>query len=223
MKILITSAGSRLSKELAASLSGSHEVVLTDRVEVSTPHKFVRSDLGHDESTDDLVKGVEAIVHSGEPDPDADVSAQLDVAMRCTYNLLWAASEQRVPRFIYLSSLAILNKYGEDLAVTESWRPVPTTDARDLSHHLGEYVCREFARERKIDIVCLRLGDLTWDESGAASSSALYPDDASQAVSKALTSDATGWDIIHIQSAVPNARYLIKAARESLGYSPAPR
>ena len=35
--------------------------------------------------------------------------------------------------------------------------------------------------------------------------------------------DATGWDIFHIQSEVPNQRYLIAEARKRLGYSPRPR
>ena len=228
MRILITSAGSRLSQELAARLAAGHDVVLTDRRDVSTAGRFVRSDLGHDASTNELVRGVDAIVHWGATDPDASASDRLDAAMRCTYNLLWAAAEEGVSRFVFLSSLgAVLGQYDDGLAVTERWRAVPTTDVEDLCYHLGEYVCREFAREAKTYVVCLRLGDLAW-EGASASSSALYPTDALQAVEQALTvevpPDSTQsrrrWTLLHIQAAVPNARFLTTAAQEALGYSP---
>ena len=41
---------------------------------------------------------MDAIVHSGEAHSQANTSDKLDVAMRCTYNLLWAATEEGVPR-----------------------------------------------------------------------------------------------------------------------------
>ena len=224
MRVLITSAGSRLGRELAASLNVSHQVRQTDTADVADRGPgahFVRSDLGHDGSTNDLVKGIDAIIHPGGVDPEATVSDQLDYAMRCTYNLLWAAAEERVPRFIYLSSLSILHGYDEDYVVTERWRPVPTTDPPVLCYHLGEYVCREFARERKLDVVCLRLGEMVWEEGASAvSSSAVFPDDAVQAIEGALDSEVSGWDIFHVQSDVPNARFTTAEAQQSLGFKP---
>ena len=181
-----------------------------------------------------LVKGADAIVHSGDTDPKASVSDRLNVAMRCTYNLLWAAVEERVPRIIFLSSLGLLDGYDEDLAVTERWRPIPTTDPALLSFHLGEYVCREFARERRISVTCLRLGTLIWDSDsgGAICSQALYPDDATQAVDRAISAETPSstwtttsrtWIVFHIQSSVPDARYLTSAAQDGLGFSPSQR
>ena len=211
MKILITFASSHLSLELAKSLSSSHAIQLTDRNEVSTDLEFVRSDLDHGASTNELVRGMDAIVHSGEVDPAASASDQLDYQMRCTYNLLWAAAEEGVGRFIYLSSLRLMDGYDPDLAVTERWRPLPTPEVPVLCYHLGEMVCREFARERKINVVILRLGDITPGSTASSSTSpsALFMDDAADAVEKALGAEHSGWlDIYHIQSAVPNARYL---------------
>ena len=96
----------RLSQDLARSVSANDDVVLTDRKQVSSDHDVAHSALGHDQATNELVRGMDVIVHSGEPDPQTTVSGQLDVAMRCTYNLLTAAVEEGVPRLIYLSSLS---------------------------------------------------------------------------------------------------------------------
>ena len=209
-------------------MASNHEVVTTDRKSMAGADGFVGSDLGDDASTNELVRGMGAIVHSGEPDAEASVSEQLDAAMRCTYNLLWAAVEERVPRFVLLSSLRLMARYDEGLAVTERWRPAPSTEPIDLCYHLAEYTCREFAREGKIDVVCLRLGELAFDSSAPLGLSALRTDDASQAVDRAITAalppDSTSsrqsWIPLHIQSAVPNARYLTAAAERAIGYSP---
>jgi nucleoside-diphosphate-sugar epimerase len=230
MNILITSASTRLARHLASELGDEHDVRLTDRNDVPGAQNFTLCDLDHDEATNDLVRGVDVIIHSGEVDSALSVSDQLDDAMRCTYNLLWAASEEKVPRLIYLNSLSVMGRHDETYAVTERWRPAPTTETFDLGYHLGEFVCREFARENKIDVISLRFGNLVWDDA-EVSASALYPDDAVQAVRKSLTADVadgfsgstTNWHVFHIQSAVPNARFLTATAQQDLGYEPTSR
>ncbi len=230
MKILITSGGSDLSRHLADSLATHHDVHVTDRDQIESPHDFERSDLDHSRATNSLIAGVDVIVHSGASDPDASASDQLDYQMRCTYNLLRAAVEEGVPRFVYLSTLRLLDLYDEKMAVTERWKPRPTTNPPLLATHLGEIVCREFAREHGIQVVILRLGELTEDGESQPSTSALYFDDAAQAVTKALDAELSGWlDIFHVQSAVPGARYLVGqpwwsaddvSPPVSLGFSP---
>ena len=233
MKVLITSAASRLPQELANSLGEGHDVRVTDAQQVSSDLDFVRSDLDHSTATNELVRGIDVIIHSGEVDPASSVSEQLDYQTRCTYNLLWAAAEEGVARFVYLSSLSLMHGYDAELAVTERWKPLPTPEPAVLCYHLGEYVCREFAREAKTNVVVLRLGELTDEADPSPSRSALYLDDAVQAVEKALTAKLSGWlDIFHIQSAVPNARYLTGqpwwsaddvSSSFSLGYQPRAR
>ena len=236
LKVLVTNGGTHLSRIVSGALAGEHDVRLTGRspiADVPDGVEVVGSDLGHDESTNDLVRGMDAIIHSGEPDPDASVSDRLDAAMRCTYNLLTAAADEGVPRLVYLSSLSVMRGHAEDHTVSERWRPRPGTDVAALCYHFGEYVCREFGRAATVDVVCLRLGDLVEEDGAADSTSALYESDAVQAVEKAL---ALGdgetepvyqepvirptWSVFHIQSAVPNARYTTSAAGEFLGYTP---
>ena len=233
MKVLITAAGRGLSRQLADSLGSDHEVLLTDREDVSTGHAFVRSDLNHTQPTNDLVRGVDVIVHSGAIDSRDSISDQLDYQMRCTYNLLWAAWREGVPRFVYISSLKLMEGYDPSYAVTESWKPTPTLDLDVLCYHLGEIVCREFAREKKTEVTILRLGEITAVSDTNPSTSALYEDDALEAIRLSLTSDHSGWlDIFHIQSDVPDARFLSgqswRSADDvaqvvSLGYAPRKR
>jgi nucleoside-diphosphate-sugar epimerase len=205
--------------------------VLTDRGELPAGDGYAveTATLSHTGATNDLVRGMDAIVHGADTGLGENESDRLDLAMRCTYNLLWAAAEEGVARVVLLSSLQVLDGYDEDMTVTETWRPVPTTDLDVLSPHLSESVCREFGRERKMGIICLRLGDLVWgDESeGVRSSSALYFDDAAQAVERAMAAlrlaAGPDWKVLHIQSAVPEARYTTNNAMNFFEYSPAER
>ena len=228
MNILITGASTRIAKLLANGLAGSHSVTLSDRVASLDSDSFVQCDLDHDEATNNLVRGMDVVVHPGQVDAGLSVSEQLDGGMRCVYNLIRAAAEEGVPRFVFLSSLSVMGRYDEDLAVTERWLPSPSTETDVLCFHLGEFICREFAREHKIEVVCLRLGDLSDDERGPKSTSALNPGDAVQAVEKALTADISEgyadsrsyWAVFHIQSDVPSRRYLTATAETLLRFNP---
>src|SRR6185295_6275873 len=86
--------------------------------------------------------------------------AAIDYLTRGTYNLLGSATQEKVARVVYLSTLDLMTPYEASYTVSESWRPLPELGARPLSKHLGEYTCREFAREGKLDIVVLRLGQV---------------------------------------------------------------
>ena len=146
-------------------------------VDVPTQLPFVRCDLGHDEETDRLVAGVDVLIHlaasyseyAERTSDNSEISANrlIDYQTRCTYNLLHAASEAGVSRCIYASSLSLFARCDDDWAVNEQWRPRPSTEPPVLAQHLGEFVCREFAREGKIAITCLRLGNLGQPDDNA--------------------------------------------------------
>ena len=231
MNILITGASTRIAGLLASALGESHSVTLTDRVPASDAGNFVQCDLDHDSATNDLVRGMDVVIHSGQVDVGLSVSEQLDGGMRCVYNLVRAAAEEGVPRVVFLSSLSVMGRYDEEYVVTERWLPAPTTETGVLCFHLGEFICREFAREHRIEVVCLRLGELVGDDDASLSTSALYPDDAVQAVEKALTADISEgyadsrsyWTVFHIQSDVPSQRFPTATAEIRLGYRPVTR
>ncbi|MBM3934526.1 MAG: NAD(P)-dependent oxidoreductase [SAR202 cluster bacterium] len=224
MKILLTSAYTTLAQYLADSLAGEHEITMTHIAPVKTKHRFVQAELGHDKDTNELVRGMDAIIHTGKVDPKWSDSEKLDYQTRRLYNLLWAASEEKVAKFIYLGSLRVMFTYPEEYIVTERWKPSMSTDVPVLCHRLGEYTCREFAREHKINAVCLRLGDLVFDPAKVDyPKTALYLDDMLQSVQKSLTAKLPTWALFHIQSQMPDQRFITTEAQQTLGFVPARR
>lgn len=169
MKILITSATSKLSQQLTTDLSADHQIRLTDLVDFETNFDFVQSDLGHESETDELVKNIDTIIHLATlplallENPDDLENLEIDFLTRCTYNLLYAAVAQNISNFVFASTLQLFAKLDQNLTIGPNWRPRPTTDLFPLSRHLGEFVCREFAREGQINVSIIRLGD-TIDE-----------------------------------------------------------
>jgi len=219
LKVLITGAKSRTAGIIADGLAARHQVVLTDLVGGGGA---TACELGHDAATDQLVAGVDAIVHTGYEAQEADVAQLIDYHTRCTYNLLFAASQAGVSRVVHISTLRLFDGYEENLTVTEKWRSLPPADDPQLlACHLGEIVCKEFARDRLIQTVNLRLGFPIVDGGpGAASDSgetaAVDAETVVAAVAAALECDAEQWQDVHVQSAVPNQRFLLHAATNLL-------
>lgn len=223
MNLLITSAACPLAQALANALKDEHQIRLTERVFVETEHEFAQCALGHDAATNLLVRGMDAIVHVAEPLPHEDENAQMDYLTRCTYNLLWAASQEGVPRVVFLSTLEVMARYDANFAVGEGWRPLPTTEARVLSKHLGEFTCREFAREHRINVIVLRLGKVVRaDDVKDQPFDPMWVDesDVAHAVSCALSAPTGRWSIFHIQHDSPRARFPVAHAKRVLGYHP---
>ena len=221
--ILITSGSTKLAQSLAAGLKGTHSIRLTERAPIRTEHEFIESALSHDSQTNVVVRGVEAIVHVAEPLPNETAEQQIDHLTRCTYNLLWAAAEENVPRVVFLSTLDVMTGYDPQLTVSETWRPRPSAEPRVLAKHLGEFTSREFARESKASIVVLRLGKaVRAEEVKGQPFDPLWVDerDVVHAVSRALAARLNKWQVFHIQADSPLARFSVRRAQKSLGYQP---
>ncbi len=229
MNILITAAGSELARTLSTTFAAEHEIRLTELTPIDTAvGTFEQSELGDDPSTYALVRDVDTIIHLAEVSAErlADVSDPdnylIDYQTRRTYNLLMAASETGVKHVIYASTLRLFEQHNENWTVTESWRPRPSTDSFVLSKHLGEFTCREFGREGRLNVTCLRLGNLvTTDTAAGADTDPMWLEmgDAVAAFQGALES-ASPWRIFHVQSEFPGARFSIGKAKGHLQFTP---
>ena len=117
MNILITSAGSELARNLAGALAQAHTLRLTELYPVEDVEgTFVQSELGHDESTNELVRSMDTIIHIAEIPSDLLAEADqpenyaIDYETRCTYNLLMAAVAEGVKHFVYASTLRLFEQ-----------------------------------------------------------------------------------------------------------------
>ena len=228
--MLVTAAETPLAQTLRDGLPAAWQVHLTAPTEISVSGPFTKCALEADESTRDVVRGMDAIVHLALAQADRSPGEQIDGLVRATYNLLTAAAAEGVRRVVHVSSLAALRGYDEAFAVTEDWQPRPGDDATALAEYLAEYTSREFARQRQLEVVALRIGKVVRAESIAGQPfDPLWVDerDVVQAVSLALRMSkltsprgTDGWTVLHILSDSTRARFSVDKARQLLGYQP---
>ena len=234
MNILITGAASELAQALAVRLSENHQIRLTDIVDVKTDFEFVRNDLGHDEGTNALVRGMDSVSHLAELPPDYSNDSldsdnlTIDFLTRRTYNLLWAAVEEKVKKAVYGSTLKLFEKYDDDLTVNENWRPLPSTDPYVLGKHLGEFTCKEFARTAQIQITCLRYGkivrvddvkDKPYDPAWIEITDLVHAFEC--ALGEKIPGLNRGWSVFHIEADAPESDYPpARRARSEIGFDP---
>jgi nucleoside-diphosphate-sugar epimerase len=200
-------------------LSGAHTIRLTDLPD-NASGDVVANELGHESETDDLLAGIDAVINIGFQGQSGSAHHLIDYHTRRMYNLLQAASDAGVPRYINISTLRLYEDHEENLVVTEKWRTDPSAENIDLlCAHLAENVCKEFARDRLIQVVNLRLG---WPFVGDSSAK---PEDTAAvshgmigaAVEEALVSgELSQWQDIHIQSALANQRFITNTAAKLL-------
>lgn len=226
MHVLITSAGSRLGRVAAQAINVSgHSVRLTHHSRFRSDYEVVQSQLGHGKATDRLVKDIDVVVHIPDPGPNPTSAAWIDAGTRRSYNLYTAAVNAGVQRLIYISTLDLFTRYDEDMVVSESWRPLPSTDSEQMGIYLGEFVGEEFAQEKRLAVTFLRLGHLVKARNAKKESYDpmwLEFSDAAQAITAAVdrSGDMSIFQIFHVQSASPKARFRIEAARSALDFNP---
>lgn len=231
MNLLITSAATPLGKALSSSLRERHSLRLTDKDVLDTDLDFVQCQLGHDESTDALVKDIDAIVHLAYSPRDGDGETEwLDANSRRHYNLLLAASEAGVKDVIVLSTLDLFLPYQDHMTVSENWKPQPTTDPAQLSAHLAEFTAREFAHSHALNLVILRLGHVVHSESAKGQPyDPMWLDerDAAQAIDLVLQKRSAldkrhhrNYHVLHLQSVSPRARFSSNRICDTLDFKP---
>lgn len=172
MNVLITGAASRLGRAIAAELGAGHRLRLLDSTPVPPDKKadFIQADLVDPEAVWQAVRGMDAVIHTGEPPlelPTDELECEqylLDYATRGTHVLFSAAIEAGIRRFIYGSTLEIFRAYPDDIYISEMWKPCPTPEMASMSRYLGELTCREFARDYMVSVTVLRLGKLVLEE-----------------------------------------------------------
>src|SRR5579872_2531941 len=161
MRILITGSSGQLGVEIARQLSSQHDIIGIDLVEGGwTRH---RANIVDREVVRSLMKGIDAVIHIASLHAPhlATVSKQafIDVNVTGLLNMLEAAADEGVRRFVYTSTTSLygfaLVPHEQAVWVTEELIPQPR-DIYDITKRAAEELCQHFAREHGLPTICLR-------------------------------------------------------------------
>ena len=161
MRILITGSSGQLGTEIARQLSAQHDIIGIDRVEGVWTHH--RVNIVDREAVRSLMKGIDAVIHIASLHAPhlatESLQAFIDVNLTGTLNLLEAATDEGIRRFVYTSTTSL---YGFALVpdtqavwVTEELMPQPR-DMYDITKRAAEDLCQQFARASGLPTICLR-------------------------------------------------------------------
>ena len=211
MKVLLTGTMGDIGRDLLPSLRLRHEVVGLDRREGAD----LVVDLCDREAVREAVEGFDAIVHFAALIGSAAHSSTaeyVDANVKATGNLLEAAAEHGIARFVYTSTV-----WASGHGPTEPYQPidedVPCAPVcrYGLTKLMGEDLCRYYARLHGVEATVLRIcgyyrpstgclapdGAIDWTVHQPAEIAGrhvsmpnfkLYsPDDMAEAVDRALT------------------------------------
>jgi nucleoside-diphosphate-sugar epimerase len=193
MKLVVTGAHRPLGALLCQGLAQAHE----------TAPAGAEVDLRSPEQVAALLRGAQAVVHALPYDPPLGQGPEaegelLDLVARSTYVLVQGACEAGIRRLVLLSRLSLLEAHPAAYAVGPEWEPRPRAEGGTLAPYVAELVCREISRLGRIEVVCLRLGELDAAEGTSAA-------EALEAVAEALVHERKKreyhWMVRHVASA----------------------
>ncbi len=212
MRILISGSSGQLGAEIARQLSSQHDIVGIDVVEGVWTHH--RVNIVDREAVRSLMKGIDAVIHIASLHAPhlATVSKQafIDVNVTGSLNMLEAATDGGVQRFVYTSTTSLyglaLLPHEQAVWVTEELPPQPR-DMYDITKRVAEELCQHFAREHGLPTICLRTSRFFPEPPSLVALYRLYRGvdvrDAARAHVLAVTNQNILFDVLNISAQSP--------------------
>jgi len=234
--VLLTGAEGRVGQAILSDLSSEYDWRLLDRDPPTrdTDHEFVVADITDEDAVRDAVDGVGAVVHlAGDPRPEAPWDSVLRNNVDGTQTILEAAVDAGVDRFVFASSNHAVGHYETertptvyrktgDLELDGTELPRPG-NPYGVSKATGEILCRYYHDEYGIEVICVRIGNLTEGhppidyERGQAMW--LSPRDCAHLFDCCLSADY-GYETVYGISDNDRKYYSLERAKDILGYEP---
>ena len=208
MRVVGSGADGPLGVLLSRALASDHAVTgIGQQVEAGGDlgeSRYRQADLRVPDAVRESLVEAEVIVHAqphaqppaAEEDPDG--IEWLDLVARGTYVLTTAACDVGIGRIVLISQLKLMEDYAEDLAVRSFWLPLPKADVPGLAPYTAELVCREISRTGRIEVTCLRFGELDAAE-GTSSDDAVK--EVADAIQRKSPDRGHSWTLHHVATA----------------------
>jgi NAD+ dependent glucose-6-phosphate dehydrogenase len=236
--VLLTGAAGRVGSAILDGLDQKYDWRLLDHEPatggIAEDHEYVIADITDGETVREAMDGIDVVIHlAGDPRPEAAWDSVLTNNIGGTHTVFEAAIDAGVEKVVFASSNHVVGHYESDnkpeiyressdflLDGTELPRP---SNRYGVSKAAGETLGRFFHDEYDVDVVCVRIGNLTKDhppidyERGQAMW--LSYRDCAHLFDCCITTDFD-YEIVYGISDNDQKYYSIDCAREVLGYEP---
>lgn len=161
--VLLTGAAGYIGGLITSHLSEQYAWILTDRIQATDTRglRFMPADISDLNALRPLCSGSETVVHlAGMADLKAAWEYLLPPNIIGVYNILQAASEAGCRRVILASSMHVVDGYAEGVEVRPDM-PVSPLTLYGASKACGEALAAYYANQKKMSVLCLRIGWVT--------------------------------------------------------------
>ncbi|WP_338727206.1 NAD-dependent glucose-6-phosphate dehydrogenase Azf [Haladaptatus sp. DJG-WS-42] len=235
--VLLTGAAGRVGTAILGGIADTYEWRLLDREPPTgeVDHEYVVADITDEEAIREAVEGVGAIIHlAGDPRPEAPWDSVLQNNIDGTQTILDAAVDAGVEKFAFASSNHAVGAFETEERKPDIYRthdefrldgtelPRPS-NLYGVSKAAGETLGRYYHDHYDLDVVCVRIGNLTKDhppidyERGQAMW--LSYRDCAHLFDRCIQADYD-YEIVYGISDNDRKYYSIERAKEVLGYEP---
>jgi len=238
MKILITGAAGRVGTEVCKNLAQGHNLRLLDIRPIQNPKgEVIQGSVANWGTVQKAVDGMEAIVHLAIHNPGEQrhqdyheyIQDDVNVGVKGTDILLYAAKKTGCRRFVYTSSLNVYSaRYPQAGEFLRDSDETLSAEHYGTIKWLAEELCRHYALRQGLSTIVLRFNSVTfpeiWAEQGKDlehpdyACTRVHIDDVTQAVRLAVEKDNVQWGQCLISGSNPEERYDTSAAKEIIGF-----
>jgi len=223
LKVLITGSAGRVGQPLVEGLRELHELRGFDRV--ATPG-LSDTRVGDIRRLDDLLEacdGMDVIIHlAGDPRPSAPWEDVLQHNIVGTYNVFEAARRRNVRRVVFASRAGLLAAYPERILRTVDLVPRPE-DLYSVGKIFGEFLGQYYAASHGIEVIVVRIGNLSRGRIKPEHPHHLSPADAVRLFQRCITHPGIRFEIVFGVSDSTYELYDLQHGRRVLDFHPGDR
>lgn len=177
MKILVTGSSGNIGSCLIKVLEkAGHEVIGFDLASPKTgEYTFIKGEIGNREAVKKATKGVDAVVHLAAYFTEEVIPNYWDgwdVNVTGTFNVLQASVENKVPKFIFASSISTTGVFcwtGQNPDIeyfpVDEKHPLRAQNLYGVSKIVGEHLCSLYSAKFGITTMCMRFA-CVWLDPG---------------------------------------------------------
>ena len=153
MNVLIMGAGGPVAAAAIKALETHYTLRLADIKELEYDHETLIVDIGNPAEVFEAASGMDAIINFAVL--RSDITKSFDVNIRGAYNVMQAAVKHDIRRIVHTGpELIIRSEYADDFFLSAGTTPRPTTGLYGLTKYLSMEVCRIFAEEHDLQVIC---------------------------------------------------------------------
>lgn len=227
MNVLIIGAGGPVAAAAIKALEPHHTLRLADIKELESPHEARAVDIANPAEVFGAASGMDAIVNCTVI--RGDMVKSFDVNIRGAYNVMQAAVKHGIRRVVHTGPQQVIrNEYADDFFLTADASPRPGTSLYGLTKYISMEVCRIFAEEHDLQVVCFLYHSFrNPPEEQAKPGGEVNPfivswEDTGEAFRLALEAERLprNFEVFNIVGDLPHRKYINVRAKTLLGFQP---